>query len=126
MKKINLKHIHNLNEEALRGLDFYEEEMRILQERLEDVAKDNYDKEVMLKVEHFQNQLIIQRNNIDELRHAIHDHLSIIKGQLENSNEYISENADLEETTLYEQYHELEKTINILRKEFNHFAAEWI
>ncbi|WP_407426146.1 hypothetical protein [Arcticibacter sp.] len=126
MKKINLKHIHSLNEEALRGLDFYEEEIRILQERLEDVAKENYDKEAMLKVEHFQNQLIIQRDNIDDLRHAIRRHLSVIKEQLEKSSEYISENADQEETTLYEQYLELEKTINALRHEFNHFAAEWI
>jgi hypothetical protein len=126
MKKINIKHIQNLSEEALRGLDFYKEEMTILQERLEELTKDNTHKEVLINVEHFQNQLIIQRNNIDELRHAIRTHLGTIAQQLEKSSYFVAENADNQETSLYDQYRVLEKTINGLRHEFNLFAAKWM
>ncbi|WP_432710583.1 hypothetical protein [Pedobacter sp.] len=126
MKKINLKHIHSLNEEAIRGLDFYQEELRILQGRLDEVAKANYNKEANMKMEYFQDQIIIQRDNINELRHDIRRHLSIIKEQLEQSGDYISDSADMEEPILYDKYLELEKSINALRHEFNRFAAEWL
>jgi hypothetical protein len=126
MKKINVKHVQNLHNEALRGLQFYKEEMNILQHRLEEITKDNTHIEVMRNVEHFQNQLIIQRNNMDELRHTIHEHLGLITHQLEKTSYFVSENADEAQTKLYEQYLSLELRINELRHEFNRFAAKWM
>ncbi|MFM7300624.1 MAG: hypothetical protein ACKO1R_05725 [Crocinitomicaceae bacterium] len=38
------------------------------------MTSKNTDKEVLKQVEHFQNQFIIQRNNIDELKHTIKIH----------------------------------------------------
>ena len=125
MKKINVKHVQNLHNEALRGLKFYTEELSILQHRLEEITKDNTHIEVMRNVEHFQNQLIIQRNNIDELRHTINEHLGLITQQLEKTSYFVSENADEVQTKLYEQYLSLEQRINELRREFNRFAAKW-
>jgi len=126
MKKINVKHVQNLHNEALRGLQFYKEEMNILQRRLEEITKDNTHIEVMRNVEHFQNQLIIQRNNMDELRHTINEHLGLITHQLEKTSYFVSENADEAQTKLYEQYLSLEQRINELRHEFNRFAAKWM
>lgn len=126
MKKINVKHVQNLHDEALRGLQFYKEEMNILQHRLEEITKDNTNIEVMRNIEHFQNQLIIQRNNMDELRHTINEHLGLITHQLEKTSYFVSENADEAQTKLYEQYLSLEQRINELRHEFNRFAAKWM
>ncbi|WP_285057601.1 hypothetical protein [Pedobacter ginsengisoli] len=126
MKKINIKHVQNLHNEALRGLQFYKEEMNILQGRLEEITKDNTHIEVMKNVEHFQNQLIIQRNNMDELRHTINEHLRLITHQLEKTSYFVSENADEAQTKLYERYLSLEQSINELRHEFNRFAAKWM
>jgi uncharacterized membrane protein YgaE (UPF0421/DUF939 family) len=126
MKKINVKHVQNLHNEALRGLQFYKEEMNILQRRLEEITKDNTHIEVMRNVEHFQNQLIIQRNNMDELRHTINEHLGLITHQLEKTSYFVSENADEAQTKLYEQYLSVEQRINELRHEFNRFAAKWM
>lgn len=126
MKKINVKYVQNLHNEALRGLQFYKEEMNILQQRLEEITKDNTHIEVMRSVEHFQNQLIIQRNNMDELRHTINEHLGLITHQLEKTSYFVSENAEEAQTKLYEQYLSLEQSINELRHEFNRFAAKWM
>jgi hypothetical protein len=126
MKKINVKHVQNLHNEALRGLQFYKEEMNILQNRLEEITNDNTHTEVMRNVEHFQNQLIIQQNNMDELRHTINEHLSLITQQLEKTSYFVSENADEAQTKLYDQYLSLEQSINELRHEFNRFAAKWM
>ena len=48
----------------LKELDFYNEELSLLEKRLLEIADKNNGKEVMAEVEHFQNQFIVQRNNI--------------------------------------------------------------
>ena len=126
MKNTNINHLHHLRNEVLRGLAFYEDELRIVQERLEGIASDNTHREVMEGVEHFQNQLIIQRNNIDELKHEVNVHLDRLKEQLTNSPDFAGETLATANTALYNKYIEVEKTINALRQEFNRFAAKWM
>lgn len=126
MKNVNINHLKSLQNEVLRGLAFYEEELRILQERLEEIVIDNNKKEVMESVEHFQNQLIIQRNNIDELKHDVNAHAAHLKSQLIHSPDFVSEGSAAENDSLYERYVVEEKTINELRREFNRFAAKWM
>ena len=48
-----------------------QEEIEILKERLAEIANKNSSKLVLSEVEHFQNQFIVQRNNIDEIGHLI-------------------------------------------------------
>ena len=52
-------------------LNFYKDEIKIIKGRLEEVAAKNSSKEVLAQVERFQNQMIIQRNTIDEAIHAV-------------------------------------------------------
>ncbi len=126
MKNTNINHLNNLQNEVLRGLAFYEDELRIVQERLEEIASNNTHREVMEGVEHFQNQLIIQRNNIDELKHKVNVYLDQLKEQLTNSPDFAGETLATVNTDLYNQYIVEEKTINELRHEFNRFAAKWL
>jgi hypothetical protein len=56
---------HAENTEWTSKLNFYKDDIKIMTGRLEEVASKNSSKEVLAQVEHFQNQLIIQRNNID-------------------------------------------------------------
>ena len=58
---------HADHTEWLSKMKFYTDEISILKNRLGEIASKNSDKEVLAQVEHFQNQLIIQRNNIDEV-----------------------------------------------------------
>ena len=58
----------------LKELDFYNEELSLLEKRLLEIADKNNGKEVMAEVEHFQNQFIVQRNNMDVLQHNINEH----------------------------------------------------
>jgi hypothetical protein len=74
MEGIKLEVMHGEHREWLNRLEFYKEDLAILRKRLEEVASKNTSREVMAQVEHFQNQFIIQRNEIDEFRHAIKEH----------------------------------------------------
>lgn len=55
----------------LRELDFFKEELVVLQKRLEEVASRNTDSEMKSMQERFQNKIIRQNEVIDELKHDI-------------------------------------------------------
>ena len=126
MKEINIKHITNLHSDALRGLDFYKQEITILKKRLEEIAADNTGQEAAERVEYFQNQFLIQNNNIDELKHGIHENIQNIEDQIRQSGAYVKVNTAGENLELYDQYIGLEKVINEVRHEFNRFASKWM
>lgn len=126
MKKINVKYIRHLNSESLRALDFYNQEVEFLQERLEEVASDNTAKEVQEEVEHFQNQLLIHRKAIDELKGLITANNRRIEMELLKTDPFVDEPLAKEHKELYGNYQSEEKMFNELRHEFNRFAAEWM
>ncbi len=126
MKEINIKHITNLHSDALRGLDFYKQEITILKKRLEEIAADNTGQEAAERVEYFQNQFLIQNNNIDELKHGIHENIQNVEDQIRQSGAYVKVNTVGENLELYDQYISLEKVINEVRHEFNRFASKWM
>ena len=110
----------------LKAIDFYKEDLVILQKRLAEVAFKNTSSEAMAGVEHFQNQFIIQRNNLDELRHYINEHIQhfVLDAQVHGDK--------LESTTIDEhlqrkdEFMSLEKVMANLRHEFNDFLAKWM
>jgi len=65
---------HLEHREWLNTIAFYRDEIKIMQHRIEDVASKNTGIDILKKVEHFQNQLIIQSSTLDELTHDIRKH----------------------------------------------------
>ncbi|MGZ3757247.1 MAG: hypothetical protein ACXVAY_07545 [Mucilaginibacter sp.] len=126
MTKINIKHITNLNNDCLRGLAFYQQELDILRGRLEEIAADNTGRIVAEKVEHFQNQFMIHSYYIDELKHLIHANDKAIESELVKTSVFVNEEIADKHDQLVDKYHTEEKIFNELRHEFNRFAAEWM
>ena len=93
MKEINIKHMNSLHSDALRSLDFYQQDIKILRNRLEEITADYTSREVAVKIEHFQNQFLIQQNNIDELKHKLHQNLRNIQNQVKESAGFISQTS---------------------------------
>lgn len=72
------KHIDELHAEHqtwLTEAKFYADELGIFNKRLEEIAAENTAQEVKIQVEHFQNQFIIQQEQLDTLNHeaVIHE-----------------------------------------------------
>ncbi len=126
MSQINIKHIANLNNDCLRGIEFYKQEMGILQGRLEEVASKNSGKEVAQQVDHFQNQFLIHQSYFDELKHLIHQNDKKIEAEVLKNGVFISEDTAVEHENIQGQYATEEKIFNDLRYEFNRFAAKWM
>ncbi len=125
MSYTKIAHTDSLQSE-LRAMNFYKDELGILEKRLEEVAAKNTQFEARQGVEHFQNQFILQRNNIDELKHRINVYIQEIAGDAKAHQGRIEKHKQAEETELTESSAILEKEIINLRKEFNVFLSKWM
>ena len=126
MNKINIEHFKNLNSDCLRGIEFYKQELGILNTRLEEIAKGNTSREAAEGIEHFQNQFIIHRNQLDKLRHSLNANEHEISLQLQKSTVFVNATTATEHQILFDHYRTEEKIFNDLRREFNQFAAKWM
>jgi len=124
--QINIKYIKNLNNDVLRGIGFYTQELTILQERLQEIAGDNTARDVQEQVEHFQNQFIIHERCLAELKQDIHRNDLDIKADLLLSGTTVSDTVAAEHARVHDSYINEEKIFNDLRHEFNRFSAEWL
>ena len=123
----HISRMSNEQSDWKRGLDFYKDEIKIHAHRLADVS-GMYKSKAELKpiVEHYQNQFIVQRNNIDQLAHDIGSFEKKVSKESELMAEHITAQTLAEQEVLRERYNTLEKTINDLRHEHNTFLAKYI
>ena len=110
--------------EWLKCIDFYDNEFDILEKRLLELVQKNNGKETMSWVEHFQNQFVVQRNNIDELRHRIHEHAAKVSSDVQQHAGKIESTLAVEHDEMNEQFGIFEKIVNDLRHEFNLFLSK--
>ncbi len=127
MSKISITHLSNAHNDWLRSLDFYKQEIKILKNRLTEIAGKNSHKEVLAQVEHFENQFSIQANNINRLSHDIKANVSVAGVEAKSSGAgYIDGDLLTQHSYIGQKFEAEEKTINELRYDFNQFAAEWM
>jgi hypothetical protein len=117
---------HEENTEWISKLNFYKDEIKIMTGRLEEIASKNSGDDALAEVERFQNQLIIQRNNIDNIAHEVKlNEEALIEAVKSNpiavdhrKVEYHAKEKDLVDS--------FEKNFNDLREDFNRFSAKWM
>ena len=126
MSFTNTTQVNAEHQEWLKGLDFYKEDIHILENRLLEIATKNTTFEARQGIEHFQNQFLVQRNNIDELRHKIKEHISTNGQRTELAAEVVENEKLAEHENLKDEYLSFEKVIKDLRHEFNIYLAKWM
>lgn len=62
---------HHAHREWLNLIGFYADDIKIMENRIAEVNARNTATEVLAQVEHFQNQIIIQKAHLEDLRRAI-------------------------------------------------------
>lgn len=126
MTYTDVSHCGNDHAEWLKSIDFYKGEFNILNKRLQEVAQKNTSADAMAWVEHFQNQFVVQRNNMDELKHSIHVHEDKVATDSREHAGKIETGLVKEHVTIREQLENHEKIIKELRQEFNQFLSKWM
>ena len=117
---------HYEHTQWLNKLAFYNDEISVMQKRLEEISSKNTSKDVRMQIEHFQNQLIIQQNNTDSLkRHIKHDEKFLTNSIKKNPTAVDHRNTE-DHFVERENMDAFEDNFNKLRKEFNLFLAQWM
>lgn len=123
------KTIYQLHEDHktwLNKLEFYKDEILIMQSRISEIAKKNTSKEVLSFVEHFQNQLIVQKEQIDTLKHEINSHERSIEEKANKKSVANESKKFLDHFAQRNSVEHFEKNFNDLRKELIHFLSKWM
>ncbi len=123
------KLIYDLHEEHIQWINkmlFYKDEMKVMQNRLSEVAGKNTDREVQALVEHFQNQLIVQNVQADILKHTIKQYENTIETHLSKNDVAADKLKWDDHSDLREKVEMIEKIINELRGELIVFLAKYI
>jgi hypothetical protein len=116
--------LHREHVEWLSKLSFYADEIKIMDRRIAEVVTKNNQKDILAEAEHFQNQLILQKEQIDILRHDIKKHEVVIETNID-ANPIASDRRKLpdhkEQSAKMEMF---EKIFTELRREFEKFLAK--
>ncbi len=126
MSSLTVSHIGTEHQEWLQAIEFYKSEFDLLQKRLAEIVSKNTSHEALEGVEHFQNQFIVQRNNIDELRHSINEHVHNVKLDAERHANQVEEERVAEHVKLKDEFSVFEKVVKELRQEFNEYLTKWM
>jgi len=117
---------HNENVTFMQKLFFYKDEIAIMKNRIGEVAAKNSSKDVLAQIEHFQNQLIVQADNIDRIKHEIGLNEKALEANI-NKNETASDHRKVADHAFErEQVEGFEKHFNELRAELKAFLAKWM
>ncbi|MFM9943866.1 MAG: hypothetical protein ACKVQB_01395 [Bacteroidia bacterium] len=110
--------LHSENLEWLKRLASYADEVNAMQLQIEGIAASYTSQSVMAKIEHFQNQLIIQKHRINSLKHSIKNNEKLI-----NLDTNV---ADTDHASAKDQVNTFEKIISDLRQELGQFMQQAI
>ena len=123
------KTIYQLHEEHktwLNKLLFYKDELSIMTNRLSEVASKNTSSEVLALVDHFNNQLIIQKEQIDILNHDIKSHESYLEAAVRKNVNDIEHAKFSDHKKHRESIAVFEKIFKELREELIDFLSKWM
>jgi chromosome segregation ATPase len=106
--------------ETLRS---FKDEFGRFKNRLQDLAGRQTQRDVLLEVEHLDNQFHIQLINIHDLKQSIKIHQRQIDAGMAASNGTLSDEILAHHENLFDEYQQLESTLTELRSEFGHFST---
>ncbi len=117
---------HEEHTEWMNKLKFYADDITVMKGRLSEIAAKNSHQDVLAQVEHFQNQFIVQKNNIDEISHTIKLDESAIEKEINKNPVAVDHREMPSHAGEREAMNAFEKNFNELRAEFKAFAAKWM
>lgn len=118
--------LHTEQQEWLNKAEFYRDEIKILRHRLTETAAKNTVKELQIDIEHFENQLTVQQEQLDILRHDIKQYENKIERSISMNPTAADHRKADEPVELRSSVETFEKIFAELRHEMNLFFSKWM
>ncbi|TAH27112.1 MAG: hypothetical protein EAZ07_02440 [Cytophagales bacterium] len=123
-KTVHMDELHFDHQLWATKLNFYKDEIKIYQKRLEQISQKNTAIEIKIKVEQFQNRFIIQLKELNDLLDEQKNHekeLALIAQENTVASDHIRFNAHTEHE---EEIVTFEKLFSELKVEFSKFCRQ--
>lgn len=124
--KTTISELHEEHKTWLNKLLFYSDELKIMDNRILEVVKKNTSKQVRSLADHFNNQLIIQKEQIDILSHDIKSHELYLDAAAIANPKDIDKEKFLDHKKHRESIVTFEKLFKDLREELIDFLSKWM
>ncbi len=124
-KKVHLSDLHFEHKIWLNELKFVSDELSFFEKYLEDLVTRHDDKEMLVQLEHYQNQFIREKEIVDIMNHDIrkHEH-KLVEFAQKHTNSF--DNYDLEDhDELRDSMVRFRKIFNELKVNFFRFMHDW-
>ena len=112
-----ISHISAEHSSWLRGISFYQDEIRITKNRLDELKDQSTGNQ-------YQNRLEEHEVDLHALHEAIEKHVHHLEHDVETRGDWVTNSSMAEHDSMRERYVKLEKSINTLRHEFNAFIVK--
>ncbi|HSB91499.1 MAG TPA: hypothetical protein VLC28_00215 [Flavitalea sp.] len=100
------------------------QELTSLKAQLVPMARNQHNKDILLEVEHLDNQFHIQLINIHDVKHSIKVHERKVELEKAMQQGHVTENSLQEHENLFDDFEALKNTITELKEEFREFAIQ--
>lgn len=107
-------------------LNFYKEELNILEHRLEEIVSKNTNNDVEAGVESFQNRFDLQRNHLNNLKNTIRKHEQSLAEFAQDHPIAVDHVHFKDHSDLREKIDRFRELYQEMKHEFNHFAVKWM
>ncbi|WP_304236268.1 hypothetical protein [Jiulongibacter sediminis] len=116
--------LHKDHVEWKKKLAFYDDELRIYKKQLADISAKNTSHDLKVMVEKFQNQFIIQKDEIDRLNHFINVNEDDLEKEVISNPVAIEHRKMDDDKTLRERMEIFAPLFEELKSEFQEFARK--
>ncbi len=117
---------HEENKEWANKLSFYKDELKIMEKRLGEIVSKNTATDVLAKLEHFQNQLIIQKDELAKLSHALNIDLDKINAEVKKNPVAVDHRSMEDHTDIRENMQVFERLFGELKTELYAYVSKWL
>jgi hypothetical protein len=122
--KTSLNALHHQTTDWLRELQFYKDEIKLLQGRLGEVAAKNTAQEVLAQVDHFENKFIILNEQADILKHDVNQVNESVLAHAKANPTHLDEKYVPTATALLNRVSDYSKSVADTRFELNQFLSK--
>lgn len=116
--------LHRTNREWLNLINFYRDEIRVMEKRMGEIASKNTGKEVLANLEHFQNQVIIQKAHLDDMQGDIVQLEDIISDEIKKNQTAADHRRHAIPEKLNQDMEQFRKLFYELRKNFMEYMVK--
>ncbi|GAB5538636.1 MAG: hypothetical protein Salg2KO_07390 [Salibacteraceae bacterium] len=124
--KVHIDDLHFDHKVWKRELNFYKDELKVFQNRLDEVGSRYTDKEVLKELDHFQNQLFIESNVIDELLHEMNVMEHDLSERAKANPVAIDHERFDDHAPLRDKVETNRKMMTEMKADFNRYLTKWM